>query len=240
MKKLQLKHKEIIEFCLANSDNSIINKYSKYFKEGYKGYGIDTKIFESQKSIWLNLWSNDMTLDDYLDLGDILMSTGLLEEASFATFFIASKKDEFSIETFDRIGKWLDKDIKNWATTDILCMFVLCHFLIDKIISFEKLKEWTTSESEWKRRAVPVTLVVLIKNELKLIDAINLIEPLMLDDSEYVQKGIGTLLRGLWKEYPAEIENFLMNWKDKCGRLIVQYSTEKMDKEYRKKFRKIK
>lgn len=119
-------------------------------------------------------------------------------------------------------------------------MFVLCHFLIDKIISYEKLKEWTTSESEWKRRAVPVTLVVLIKNELKPIDAINLIEPLMLDDSEYVQKGIGTLLRGLWKEYPAEIENFLMKWKDKCGRIIVQYSTEKMDKEYRRKFRKIK
>lgn len=60
----------------------------------------------------------------------------------------------------------------------------------------------------------------------------------MLDDSEYVQKGIGTLLRGLWKRYASEIEDFLMKWKDRCGRLIIQYSTEKMDKEYRKKFRK--
>ena len=33
----------------------------------------------------------------------------------------------------------------------------------------------------------------------------------MLDNSEYVQKGIGTLLRGLWKKYPADIEIFLMN-----------------------------
>ena len=85
-----------------------------------------------------------------------------------------------------------------------------------------------------------MTLVELIKEDLKPKDAIVTIEPLMLDKSEYVQKGIGTLLRGLWKKYPAEIENFLMKWKDKCGRLIVQYATEKMDKEYRKKFRKTK
>ena len=70
--------------------------------------------------------------------------------------------------------------------------------------------------------------------------ALPVIEPLMLDDSEYVQKGIGTLLRGLWKKYPKEIENFLMQWKDQCSRLIIQYATEKMDKEYRKKFKAIK
>ncbi|MBK7634647.1 MAG: DNA alkylation repair protein [Saprospiraceae bacterium] len=67
-----------------------------------------------------------------------------------------------------------------------------------------------------------------------------MVEPLMCDDSEYVQKGIGTLLRGMWKKYPSQIEDFLLKWKDKCGRLIIQYATEKMDKEYRMKFRKIK
>jgi hypothetical protein len=47
-------------------------------------------------------------------------------------------------------------------------------------------------------------------------------------------------LRGLWKKYLEEIDDFLMDWKDECGRTIIQYATEKMDKEYRKKFRKIK
>jgi 3-methyladenine DNA glycosylase AlkD len=87
---------------------------------------------------------------------------------------------------------------------------------------------------------VPVTLVELTGKGLKLQDAFETIEPLMSDGSEYVQKGIGTLLRGLWKKHPAEVEDFLMKWKDKCGRLIIQYATEKMDKEYRKKFRKTK
>ena len=60
---------------------------------------------------------------------------------------------------------------------------------------------------------------------LKPVEAIELVEPLILDDSEYVQKGIGTLLRGLWKKFPDDIEDFLMKWKDQCGRLIIQYSS---------------
>ncbi len=37
----------------------------------------------------------------------------------------------------------------------VLCMLVLSSFLIDKAITFEKLKEWNDSDSEWKRRALP-------------------------------------------------------------------------------------
>jgi 3-methyladenine DNA glycosylase AlkD len=111
---------------------------------------------------------------------------------------------------------------------------------IDKVIDLNDLKVWNSSDSEWKRRAVPVTLVELINHDLKPEDAINTVEPLMTDKSEYVQKGIGTLLRGLWKKYPVEIEDFLIRWKDRCGRLIIQYATEKMDKEYKRKFRKVK
>ncbi len=69
---------------------------------------------------------------------------------------------------------------------------------------------------------------------MKLID-----KDILIKIHEYpflsVQKGIGTLLRGLWKKYPEEVDAFLLKWKDQCGRLIVQYATEKMDKEYRKK-----
>ena len=79
-----MKHKEIVEFCLANSDESVIKKYSRYFKEGYDSYGIDSKIIRSQKSKWLDSWEGKMTMDDYLNLGDILISTGKFEEADFA------------------------------------------------------------------------------------------------------------------------------------------------------------
>jgi 3-methyladenine DNA glycosylase AlkD len=231
------KVKEIREFCESNSDPAIIKKFEKYFREGYDGYGIDKNAIEKQIETWKEQWKDEMTMDDYLKLGDELQR-GRYDEKNLAIVFIQTQRKHYSKETFNRIGKWFDYGINNWATTDVLCMFVLSDFVTDQVIDLDDLKSWNDSESEWKRRAVPVTLIELIKTGLTPDDAINVIEPLMTDQSEYVQKGIGTLLRGLWKKYPAPVEHFLMKWKDSCGRLIVQYSTEKMDKEYRKKFRK--
>jgi 3-methyladenine DNA glycosylase AlkD len=231
------KVKEIREFCESNSDPEIIKKFSKYFKEGYDGYGIDKNVIEKQIDIWKEQWKDEMTIDSYLMLGDELQR-GRYDEKNLAIVFIQTQRKHYTKETFNRIGNWFDYGINNWATTDVLCMFVLSGFLLDKVIDLDDLMSWNDSVSEWKRRAVPVTLIELIKKDLKPKDAIYVIEPLMSDKSEYVQKGIGTLLRGLWKKYPLEIEEFLFKWKDSCGRLIIQYSTEKMDNEYKKKFRK--
>ena len=240
MNKLELKHKEIINFCLANTDDTIIKKYSKYFKEGYDGYGIETKIFESQKNLWLDSWKDEMTISEYLELGDLLLSTGKFEEASYAIGFIASKKDEYSTETFDRIGKWLDIGIQNWANTDVLCMLVLPEFINNKIIEPKDFINWTKSESKWKRRAVPVSFYELIKKGQSPEPFFSVIERLMEDKEEDVQKGLGTLLREIWKIQPEIAESFLLKWKDKCGRKIIQYATEKMDKNSKEKFKRAK
>ena len=236
------KIKEIREFCELNSDPKIIAKYSKYFKEGFDGFGIDNKVLINQLESWSEEWKEDMKLENYMDLSDELMKNGKFEEKSIAIHLVKSKKSEYTEETFDRIGKWFELGISDWATTDVLCMLVLPHFFIEHIIGFDKLKEWNSSQSEWQRRAVPVLLVELskLKIDLKYNEAVSVIESLMDDESEYVQKGLGTLLRELWKKQPKETEKFLYEWKDKCGRLIIRYATEKMDKEYRKKFRKAK
>lgn len=230
------KFNEIEGFFNKHVNLENIAKYSRYFKDGFKGYGIDPKTFEKQKDHWIETWKDEMSLDDYLDLGDHLVQTGNYEEASLATMFVASEREQFTPATFDRLGKWFALGMDNWASTDVLCMFVLKYFLLDDVIDYPKLASWSTATSEWQRRTVPVTLNELIKTGLTPAVALPLIEPLMMDDSEYVQKGIGTLLRGLWQKYPHEIEGFLLKWKDRCGRLIVRYATEKMDKEKRKKF----
>lgn len=229
---------EIREFCARNSNKAIIEKYSRYFKNGFDGYGLDQKLFEQQRDAWIELWKKEMDIGKYLDLGDTIVRIGKYEEISFAISFVASERENYSEEIFDRVGAWFDYGIDNWATTDVLCMLVLSNFLIDRVVPVDKLLEWTEAESEWKRRAVPVTLVELVRKGLTPDEALPVIEPLMNDRSENVQKGIGTLLRGLWKNHPERIEDFLMVWKNSCGRLIIQYTTEKMDKEYRKRFRK--
>ncbi len=220
MKKIEEKFHEIRRFCEKNTNPEIVKKYSRYFTEGYDAYGLDQKTFESQRDKWLEQWKKDFTFADFLLLGDKLISTGKYEEASFAISFIYSNTKELTAETFDKLGRWLEKGIINWAHTDVLCGKALSHFFTHQIIGLESLKEWTESASKWKRRAVPVTLIDVLKTDVPLKKLFSIIEPLMPDTEKFVQKGLGWFLREAWKIYPEETEDFLLKWKDTCGRII--------------------
>jgi len=240
MKKIEEKFLEIRRFCEKNVNPDIVKKYSRYFTEGYDAYGLDQKTSESQRDKWLEQWKKDLTLNDFLLLGDKLISTGKYEEASFAISFIYSNKDKLTAETFDKLGSWLEDGIINWAHTDILSGKALSYFFTNKIIELESLKEWTESASKWKRRSVAVTLIDVLNMDVPLKKLFSIIEPLMSDTEKFVQKGLGWFLREAWKIYPEETEDFLLKWKDTCGRIIIQYATEKMDKENRDRFRRVK
>jgi len=240
MKIIEGRFLEIRRFCEKNANPEIVKKYSRYFTEGYDAYGLDQKTFESQRDKWLELWKKDFTLKDFLLLGDKLISTGKYEEASFAISFMYSNKENLTAETFDRLGSWLEDGILNWAHTDFLSGKALSYIIVNKIIKIESLKEWTESASKWKRRAVPVTVIDVIDTDVPLKKLFNIIEPLMSDTEKFVQKGLGWFLREAWKVYPEETEDFLLKWKDTCGRIIIQYATEKMDKENRSRFRRVK
>ena len=235
-KLIEQKVKEIRSFFEDNADPAVVAKYSRYFKEGYIGYGINQKVFENQRDKWFGEW-NFFTINDYLNLGDRLILSGKFEDISIAIAFISLLKEQYTIAVFNHMGKWLE-NFTNWANTDVLCMLVLSCFINEKIIKPEKFIEWTASESKWKRRAVPVTFYEAVKANENPAQYFTVIERVMLDNEEDVQKGTGTFLRESWKKCPEITEDFLLKWKDSCGRKIMQYATEKMDKEYRKKFRR--
>ncbi|MBN2212656.1 MAG: DNA alkylation repair protein [Bacteroidales bacterium] len=235
MNKTEEKFKEIRAYCETHANKSIEAKYARYFTEGYDAYGLDKNDTDQWKK-WLEDWKNEMTFDDYLQLGSRLISTGKYEEASFAIVFNARFADQYRKDHFSVFGKWLEKDIKNWAHTDILCGMILARFPIQKIVSPQDFASWTRSSSKWKRRAVPVTFIDILKTGISVDTLLEIIDPLMPDPDKFVQKGLGWFLREAWKIYPESIEKYLIKWKDTCGRTIIQYATEKMDKEYRKKF----
>lgn len=240
MKKIEEKFLEIRKFCEKNINPEIQKKYSRYFTEGFDSYGLDQKTFEDQRDKWLEQWKTDLTLNDYLKLGDQLIATGKYEEASFAISFVYSQTDQYSPEMLDKLGSWLEKGIVNWAHTDVLSGKALSHFFLNDIVEIEYLKEWTGSPSKWQRRSVPVTLIDVLKVDVQLERLFKIIEPLMLDADKFVQKGLGWFLREAWKIHPVKTEDFLLKWKDTCGRTIIQYATEKMDKESRLRFRRAK
>lgn len=238
MDKIEEKFSEIRKFCEQNINSQNVKKYSRFFTEGYNAYGLTQHIFEAQRDKWLGLWKDELSVNDFLLLGDKLIASGKYEEASYAISFLYSNAEKLTPEMFEKTGNWLENGIVNWAHTDFLSGKVLAYFINNKIIKIEAFKKWVQSVSIWKRRAVPVTLIEALKTGHPLDKILNVIEPLMSDKAHKVQQGLGWLLREVWKKYPAETEKFLLKWKDICGRTIIQYATEKMEKEYRIKFRK--
>ena len=238
MNKIEKKFLEIRKFCEENANPENVKKYSRFFTEGYDAYGLDRVIFETQRDKWLNEWANDFSIHEYLELGNKLISTGKYEEASFAIFFMYHNADSFTVGTFENLGMWLENGIVNWGHTDVLSGKGLAYFFTNNILEIEVFAGWTKSASIWKRRSVPVTLVEIVKTDILIERIFAIIEPLMMDTAKKVQQGLGWLLREAWKKEPSLTEAFLLKWKDRCGRTIIQYATEKMDKEYRVKFKK--
>lgn len=229
--------KRIRTFCEDNYNCKLVQKYQRYFKEGYDAFGISQDLFTRQKEEWLVLYKNELGMDGFIDLGRKLINTGKYEEASFAITFMGAFKDEFKEDTFQELGGWLENGICNWAHTDILSG-LLSYFLIEEIVTFDAMSDWRLSESKWKRRAVPVTMLTLLKTEKNFNPMFDFIDPIMMDSERVVHQGLGWFLRESWKKLPAPTEKFLKKWKDEAPRLIFQYATEKMDKEAKEKFKR--
>jgi 3-methyladenine DNA glycosylase AlkD len=231
----------IRSFFEANSDPALIRKYAIYFVEGYDAFGVDGKLTEAERKQWFGEWSMEHDLDWFLALGDRLVKTGKFEEGFLAINFITMQIDAITPASFERVGTWLNEGgLRSWAHIDTISGELLSQFLTRKIIPLSAFVDWRASPSKWKRRAVPVTLIKALKLDYKLPELLAFIDPMMGDTEKVVHQGLGWFLREAWKLDHQPVEEFLLKWKDTCARLIIQYATEKMSKEEKLRFRKLK
>lgn len=231
---------EIDEFCALHADPEIVRKYAKYFVEGYDAYGLHDKDLHPQRDEWFKTHRERLGLEGFLDLGDLLWRSGKYEEGFLAVYFVGKFKKEFRPETFDRLGRWFEIGVYNWAHNDVLCGDLLSYFLTRGIAPLEALGPWRESAFKFQRRAVPVSMLPLLKTAEDYGPLLDFLRPLMHDDQKVVQQGLGWFLREAWKRRPEPVEAFLLEYKDTAPRLIFQYATEKMTPENKARFRRSK
>ena len=230
-------HSDIISFCKAHADEALVKKYSRYFKEGgYDAYGVSYALLQDKvKSI---LENPEIDLAFVMKLSRLLIPGSKYEEASFALMLVKAMKKQYKPETFNEIGDWFNIGIRNWAHTDALCSEIISVFLLKKIVDYNEIGNWKLGANRFKRRAVPVSLIKLMKETRKVSEYVEFIEPLMMDEEREVHQGIGWFLREAWKIEPAPVEAFLLKYKDTAPRLIFQYATEKMTPAEKERFRR--
>ena len=228
---------QIRTYCEANADEAVVKKYGRFFKEGYDAYGLTQELMEDK--IKTLLAGGDLDLGTVLEASIPLVESGKYEETGFAVRLLSDGfAKQFDRDTFEVVSKWFDVGIVNWAHTDVTCSLLTPKFLEHGIVTLEDFSEWRTSGRRFKRRAVPVTMLALLKTEEDYQVLFDFIDPMMMDGERVVHQGLGWFLREAWKLKREETEEFLFKWKDDAARLIFQYATEKMSKEERVRFRK--
>lgn len=230
--------REIRDFLAANADEAIVKKYAYYFKEGYDGYGVAQEPFYKFKDRLIEKYCKTMSMDECIELGNLLFASGKYEEGSLAILMLLAYKKEFSRATLNAPSNWLDKYVANWAHTDFICGEFMSVLLLKKHVNYTDLADWRISQSKWKRRAVPVSMIKLLKEADNFGEFFEFIDPMMMDTERVVHQGLGWFLRECWKKKPEPTEEFLLKWKNTAARLIFQYATEKMTKESKERFRK--
>jgi 3-methyladenine DNA glycosylase AlkD len=226
----------IRRFCAANANPAIVKKYSRYFREGYDAYGLDSKAYDA----CMTMLSEDDKLKykNVMKAAPELIGSGKYEETFFVIVMLRRLFDEFTSKTFKEIEKWYKVGIVNWAQADVMAGDVIAVFLQREIVPLSALESWRTGTNKFQRRTVPVTLIKLLKDNKDVKPLIAFVEPLMTDPEREVHQGIGWFLREAWKVKKADTEKFLLKWKNTAPRLIFQYATEKMTPAEKARFRK--
>ena len=227
---------ELHSFFKEHADPAIVQQYSRYFKEGFPGYGLKKGLFEEKTDSLLK--NTQVTLSLILATAPLLISTGKYEETSAAIRMTIKHQKSFDKSTFHEVEKWFSIGITNWAHTDYICGDLISLFFKKKIIQMNDLADWRKATNKFQRRAVPVSLIKPMKISNEFQPFFDFLDPMMMDPEREVHQGLGWFLREAWKKQPEPTEKFLLKWKNNAARLIFQYATEKMTQEQKQQFKR--
>ncbi len=158
------------------------------------------------------------------------------DENLAAYFFINGFKRQFDETTIDLFHDALLEYCDTWALCDSSVIRVIGPFLAkNNELAKKTIEKWSNSEDLWVRRASMVILlkVTMIKKSFESSYVFNLVEKMLQYDEDYIQKGIGWLLKTCSKYDPECIFEYLKAYKDSLPRLILRYASENLPKNKR-------
>jgi len=226
----------IQKFAQDHENPAMVEKYSRYFKEGYDAFGLNSEqvnlIIDEIVSM------PGITQEVILETSLLLVKSPKYEMTVIAIRLLLTFKKSWTAHTFKVVERWFGLGITNWAQTDYICGELMNLFFRMKIIDMQSIGSWRTSTNKFQRRAAVVSLIKPMKLSVDFSPYFEFIAPMMHDTAREVHQGLGWFLRETWKKQPQPVEEFLLRYKDTSPRLIFQYATEKMTKEGKERFRK--
>ena len=203
----------------------------------YEIFGI--KVAETEKIVKIIHAKFDCTYKDATEVFRRLSGYNT-EEYKFAAFLFLNRfKKHFSADTITIFHETYLKHCHTWSACDSASIRFIGPFLAKKgneLLARKTINKWSESENVWTKRASMVILlkITMVHKDFDEEYVFDLVEK-MLNHVEwnYIEKGIGWLLKTCSKYKPDIIMNYLIKNKEGLSRLILRYASEKLPKDKR-------
>ena len=161
-----------------------------------------------------------------------LFRSGNIEEGVAADVIVSGQARLIGGAEFEQFAEWATC-LTNAPNTDALASHLISRSLAGRPSLVRALQEWAGSDQRWLRRAAAVAFVPLVREGRFISDALSVAELLMEDADAAVQNGVGTLLMEATRLQGDRVVEFLLAWKDKSPRAVLQAAATKLRPEQR-------
>lgn len=123
--------------------------------------------------------------------------------------------------------------VNSWDLVDISSPKIIGYYLLNR--SKKPLYRLACSDNLWQKRTALVATIYFIKQD-KFEDALKIIDMLLYDEHDLIQKAAGWMLREIGKRDLNIEENFLKKRYKVMPRTALRYAIEKFPENKRKKY----
>ena len=207
----------------------------RYFKHSIKSYGLAAADVHALAAELHGRVKADWTVDDAIELCDILVRDPELEAKAIGTLVLNRFKRSFTPALFARAKAWLAADrLDNWASVDTFCAEGLGAFLERYPAYVERIKSWAGHPNRWVKRASLVSFIKLARKPEFLPAIYGISASVFPVDDDLVEKANGWLLREAGKADAVRLEEFLLKHGPAIPRTTLRYAIERFPEDKRK------
>jgi len=235
--------KEISNLLLENTPQQSEDQKDRMYRilnpdiSNYVIYGV--RMPEIEKIVKSVHAKFECKYDDAVEVFRKLTRTNV-EELKFAGFFLLNRfKKNFNEGTVELIKEEYSEHCHTWSHCDSTCVRLLGPYLGKKgneSLAKKTIDEWSESNNLWIKRASMVILlkITMMRKDFDEDYVFELVEKMIkYSEANYVEKGIGWLLKTCSRYKPEVIIAYLSKNKKNLSRLILRYASEKLPKETR-------
>jgi 3-methyladenine DNA glycosylase AlkD len=238
---LKLTAAEFTKRLKALQSDDELRKIQRYFKPG------DAKQSKDDYFIGVRMGSIFELAKEYADMpvGEIekLMESPIHEVRAGAMSIMGQYakgkrcSDDRLKELYELYIRRHDR-INNWDLVDLAAYYVVGKHLADK--PRDVLYKLACSKNMWERRSAIVATAHFILKMKQTDDTFKIAELLVNDEEDLVNKGTGWMLRAAGDKNRAGLLAFLDKHAATMPRVLLRYSIEKLDKNQREHYLKLK